>query len=265
MLRQRTLTAVIGLPIFIVVIWFGNPWFTIFMAIIAVLGSIEFNRMANHNKIQPIAYFGTAIIFILTISPYYPDFITKPLILTAAILISLIWLLFSYKKEGSFNNWALIMAGILYLGWTLSYWTELRDIEYGKEWVFWGILTIMASDTSAFFIGKKWGKHYMTPAISPKKTWEGAIGGLLGSIIASIILGIIFSLPLNYWLLVLLGCVISIFAQLGDLVESLLKRNSGVKDSGNLVPGHGGILDRIDSFILAGIIIYYCVIFIGTI
>jgi phosphatidate cytidylyltransferase len=100
----------------------------------------------------------------------------------------------------------------------------------------------------------------MAPSVSPKKTWEGAIGGLLGSIIVSIILGIVFSLPLNYWQLALLGCVISILAQLGDLVESLLKRNTNVKDSGNLVPGHGGILDRIDSFIFTGILVYYCVI-----
>ena len=102
----------------------------------------------------------------------------------------------------------------------------------------------------------------MAPSISPGKTWEGAIGGLLASIAASLILGTIFPLPFNYWQIALLGCIISIFAQLGDLVESMLKRNTGVKDAGKLIPGHGGILDRIDSLIFSGVIVYYCVILI---
>jgi phosphatidate cytidylyltransferase len=260
MLQQRLISAAIGLPIFIIIVWLGNPWFALLLAIIAILGSIEFYRMTSHNKIRPIAYFGVAISFLIIISPYYPNFITKPCILTFAIIISLIWLLFQSSKEGAFNNWAWIMAGILYIGWTISYWAELRNLEHGREWMLCSILTVMASDTGAFFVGKTWGKHYLAPTISPKKTWEGAIGGLLCSIIASIILGIVFSLPLNYWGLVLLGFIISTLAQLGDLVESLLKRNTSVKDSGNLIPGHGGILDRIDSFIFTGVAVYYCAI-----
>jgi phosphatidate cytidylyltransferase len=123
--------------------------------------------------------------------------------------------------------------------------------------MYWSMITIMASDTTAFFVGRAWGRHRMAPAISPKKTWEGAIGGAMGSIIVATILGAVFSLPLSYWQLVLAGCFISIIAQLGDLVESLLKRNTGVKDSGKVLPGHGGILDRIDSFIFTGALVYY--------
>ena len=151
------------------------------------------------------------------------------------------------------------MAGILYIGWMLSYWVELRSLEAGKELVFWAMFTTFASDTSAFFIGKAWGKHALAPSISPGKTWEGAIGGLLASIIASLILRTIFPLPFSYWQIAILGCIISLFAQLGDLAESLLKRNTGVKDAGKLIPGHGGILDRIDSLIFTGVIVYYCV------
>lgn len=260
MLRQRIISAAIGLPIFIAVVWLGNPWFTLVLAIIAILGSIEFYRMISHNKIRPIAYFGVFISLLIIISPYYLNFITKPCILTLAIIISLIWLLFQSSKEGAFNNWAWIMAGILYIGWTISYWAELRNLEHGREWMLCSVLIVMASDTAAFFVGKTWGKHYLAPTISPKKTWEGAAGGLLGSITAALILGIAFSLPLNYWELILLGLIISILAQLGDLVESLLKRNTSFKDSGNLIPGHGGILDRIDSFIFTGVVVYYCAI-----
>jgi phosphatidate cytidylyltransferase len=164
--------------------------------------------------------------------------------------------------EQAFTNWAWTMAGILYIGWMLSHWVELRSLEAGKELVFWAMFTTFASDTSAFFTGRAWGKHALAPAISPGKTWEGAVGGLLASIIASLILGIIFPLPFSYWQIALLGCIISIFAQLGDLAESMLKRNTGVKDTGKLIPGHGGILDRIDSLIFTGVIVYYCVVLI---
>lgn len=263
MLRQRVLTAVIGLPIFLALIWFGNPWFNLAVAIVAILGSLEFYRMTISKAMPSITCFAIAITVLLTISPYYPDFITKSLIITLAIIISLLWLLFLPKKEGAFHDWAWIVAGILYMGWMLSYWAELRSMELGREWIYWSMITIMVSDTSAFFVGRAWGKHLMAPAISPKKTGEGAVGGLVASIIVSIILGIVLSLPLTYWQLALAGGIISIVAQLGDLVESLLKRNTGVKDSGNLVPGHGGILDRIDSFILVGALVYYLAITIS--
>jgi phosphatidate cytidylyltransferase len=152
------------------------------------------------------------------------------------------------------------MAGILYIGWMLSHWVSLRNLELGKELVFWAMFTTFANDTSAFFVGRTWGKRPLAPSISPGKTWEGAIGGLLASIIASIILRIIFTLPFNYWQTALLGGVISVFAQLGDLIESLLKRNTGAKDASKLIPGHGGMLDRLDSLIFTGVVVYYCVV-----
>jgi phosphatidate cytidylyltransferase len=149
------------------------------------------------------------------------------------------------------------MAGILYIGWMLSYWVDLRSLEDGRELVFLAMFTTFASDTSAFFVGRAWGKHALAPSISSGKTWEGAVGGLLSSIVVTLILGVIFKLPFSYWQIALLGFIISIFAQLGDLAESLLKRNTGVKNAGKLMPGHGGILDRIDSLIFTGVIVYY--------
>jgi phosphatidate cytidylyltransferase len=263
MLRQRIITAAIGLPIFLAITWLGNPWFTIMVAIIAILGSIEFYRMVISPKIEPIIYFAIFTIVVLSISPYHPPFLTKPIILTLAIIISLSWLIFSPKKDSAFSKWAWLIAGILYIGWMFSYWNELRNLTNGRELTYWSIFIVMASDTCAFFAGRAWGKHYMAPSISPKKTWEGAVVGLLGSIIISIVLGIAFSLPFSYWQLATLGFLIGVLAQIGDMVESLLKRNTGVKDSGNLIPGHGGILDRVDSFILVGAIVYYCAIATG--
>ena len=259
MLRQRILTATIALPILIATIWFGKPWFTLLVAAMAVLGSLEFYRLPSHSKIQPITYLGTAWVLLLILSPHCPYAAATPLLITSAIIISLIWLLFQSSREQAFTNWAWTMAGILYIGWMLSYWVALRNLDAGRDWVFWGVLTTIASDISAFFIGRTWGKRPLAPAISPGKTWEGAIGGLLAAVVVSLVLTTIFSLPLNYWQTILLGCGISIFAQLGDLVESLLKRNVDAKDSGRLLPGHGGILDRIDSLLFTGVVVYYCV------
>ncbi|OGO60053.1 MAG: hypothetical protein A2Z36_01810 [Chloroflexi bacterium RBG_19FT_COMBO_48_23] len=260
MLRHRILTAVIGLPLLVAIIWFGEPWFTILIAAMAVLGSWEFYRMTRQSNIQPITYFGMVWVLLFVINPHCPYHLTVPFLITSAIVIPLIWLLFRSPREQAFANWAWTIAAILYIGWMLSYWVELRSLEAGKELVFWAMFTTFASDTSAFFVGRAWGKHALAPSISAGKTWEGAIGGLLASIVISLILGIIFPLPFSYWQIALLGCIISLFAQFGDLVESLLKRNAGVKDAGNLMPGHGGILDRLDSLIFTGVIVYYCVV-----
>jgi len=260
MLRHRILTAVVGLPLLIAIIWFGEPWFTLLMAALAGLASWEFYRMAGSLKIQPITYFGIAWVLLIVASPHCPYPATSPFLITSAIVISLVWLLFRFPRDHAFINWAWTMAAILYIGWMLSYWVQLRGLEAGRELVFLAMFTTFANDTSAFFIGRAWGKHALAPSISAGKTWEGAIGGLLASILASLIIGIIFTLPFNCWQTALVGLIISIFAQLGDLVESMLKRNTGAKDAGNLIPGHGGVLDRVDSLIFSGVIVYYLVV-----
>ncbi len=144
----------------------------------------------------------------------------------------------------------------------LSYLVALRGLDDGRNWVFFALFITFASDTAAFFAGRALGKHRLAPRISPGKTWEGAIAGVFGAIIISLlfILPTPLTLPLSYWQAILLGLLVSIFGQLGDLVESLLKRNMGVKDSGKLLPGHGGFLDRMDSVVFAGIVVYYYVL-----
>ena len=251
MLRQRLITAAIGLPVFLLITWFGNPWFIAAVAIVATLGSLEFFRITISPKIEPLTYFAIIVTVILSISPLYST-LTKSIVFVCFIIVSLSWLLFLPNKEGSFLKWVWLLGGTVYLGWMLSYWGELRSLANGREWTYLSIFIIMASDTSAYFIGKAWGKHRMAPSISPKKTWEGAIAGLVASIVVAIGLGIVLSLSMNYLFLLGFGICIGFLAQIGDLVESLFKRNNGVKDSGTLLPGHGGILDRIGSFVLTG-------------
>jgi phosphatidate cytidylyltransferase len=133
-------------------------------------------------------------------------------------------------------------------------------VDAGRDWVFFVLFTTFGSDTIAFFVGSALGRHKISPHISPGKTWEGAIAGVFGAIIVSLLLVIILDLPLSYGQAILLGLLVSVFGQLGDLTESWFKRNMGVKDSGKLLPGHGGVLDRMDSIVFAGIVVYYYVI-----
>ena len=129
---------------------------------------------------------------------------------------------------------------------------------YGRDWVLLALFATFAVDTTAYFIGRAWGRHKMAPTISPGKTWEGAVGGLAGAIVAVIALALLLDIDISYSEMVILGFLIAVFAQLGDLAESKLKRSMGVKEAGNLIPGHGGILDRLDSIVFTGVVVYYC-------
>jgi len=274
MLKKRVITALCGIPLLIAVIWFGEPWFTILVAIWGLLAVFEFYRMVAASKVSPLTYFGLiwTLLFILSpnsellciLKPHFNLELLTPLLLTSAVILSLICLLLRRQKEGAFIGWAWTIGGILYIGWLLSHFVALRGLDDGRNWVFLALFTTFASDTAAFFVGRALGKHHLAPRISPGKTWEGAIAGVFGAIIVSLLftLSTPLQLPLIYWQAILLGLLVSVFGQLGDLVESLLKRNMGVKESGKLIPGHGGVLDRIDSVVFAGIVVYYYAIMI---
>ena len=274
MLKKRTITSLWYVSLLMVVVWFGGkPGFTALIVIFGVLAVLEFYRMVATAKVPPLTYFGLVwtAFFILSRNSellsllevhFNPDLLT-PLLLTSALVLSLIGILARRQKEGAFTSWAWTMAGILYIGWLLSHMVALRGLPdsdiVGRNLVFFVLFVTWVSDTTAFFIGRRFGQHKLVPSISPGKTWEGAIGGICGAIAVSTLFfaPTPFQLPLVYWQAILLSALASILGQVGDLVESLLKRNMGVKDSGWLMPGHGGILDRIDSLVFAGTVVYY--------
>ena len=268
MLKHRVITAAVGVPLVILAIWFGDPgpWFSLLIAGAALAGTYEFYHMANFDRREPLLYLGVLYSLALVLSPHYRNPDALPILITTTMLVSLIYLLYRPAREKAFHKWAWAIAGALYVGWMLSYWLSLRGLGDGRSWVYLAILTTFANDTGAFFIGRAIGKHKLAPTISEGKTREGAIGGLicavLGALIIATILNLISPFDFRYWQIILIGLIIGLFAQLGDLVESLLKRNMGVKESGNLLPGHGGILDRFDSLIFVGAVVYYYVIWV---
>jgi phosphatidate cytidylyltransferase len=267
MLRKRFITALWGIPLLIAAIWFDEPlpWFTVFMSIWGLLAVLEFYKMVAVYKVLPLTCFGMAWSLLFIVHPHFDYEFSVPLLLTSSVILSLILVVVLHRREGAFSNWAWAVAGILYIGLLLSYLVALRlepgtDAfpEAGRNFVFLALLATFASDTSAFFVGRSLGRHHMAPRISPAKTWEGAIAGLFGAVIISLLftLSTPLQVPLGYSQAILLGVLVSVFGQIGDLVESMLKRNAGVKESGSLMPGHGGLLDRMDSVVFAGVVVY---------
>ena len=265
MLKKRFITALWSLPLLIIAVWFDEPlpWFTILVAIWGLLAVFEFYRLVAVSEVRSLTAFGLIWTLLFILSPHFDYDFTVPLLLTSAIVLSLVWLVLHPQKEGVFLGWVWAIAGILYVGWLLSFLVGLR-LDAGRNWVFFALFTTFGSDTSAFFVGRALGRHRLAPSISPNKTWEGAIGGVFGAIIVSLLftLPTPLNLPLGYGQAILLGLLVSVFGQFGDLVESLLKRNMGVKESSNMVPGHGGFLDRMDSVVFAGIVVYLYYIFV---
>lgn len=274
MLSKRVITALFGIPLLIAVVWFDKPlpWFAVFITIWGILAILEFYRLVTSTKVIPLTHFGLIWTALLILSrepallsilePHFNINLLTPMLLTSAVILSLIWLLLRTSQGRTFAGWAWTIAGILFVGWLLSYLVALRGLDDGRNWVFLALFTTFASDIAAFFTGRALGRHHLAPNISPGKTWEGTIGGILGAIIVSLCFILPTPLQLNIgWVqAILLGFLVSIFGQLGDLVESLFKRNMEVKDSGKLLPGHGGILDRMDSIVFASVVVYYYVV-----
>ena len=265
MLRQRVASAVILLPLLIASVWFNEPlpWFTVLAGIWGLLAAVEFYRLSR--RYSPLNFAGLLFILLMIISGHSGAGATLAVLGLAATL-TLVILLFRSRKENAFLSWAWTIGGVVYIGLLSSYFVALRQMPEGRNWVFLALFVTFASDTTAYFIGKTWGRHKLLPAVSPKKTWEGAVGGVGGAVI----IGLLFSAPqvfgvtntfyisgLTHGEVILLSLCVSIFGQAGDLAESLLKRNLAAKDSGTSIPGHGGFLDRLDSLLFAGLVVYF--------
>jgi len=270
MLKQRLITAFCLLPLVVAVVWFDKPlpWLTIFAAIWGLLAALEFYRAvsASGQKAMPLTALGLILTLLLIISgdsellnilgKSFDTSLIKPALLAATLVLPFIWLLLR-RRGNSFNSWAWTIAGVLYIGWLLGHLVALRGLDYGRDWVLLALFVTFASDSMAYFIGSAFGRHPLAPGISPKKTWEGAVGGIAGAIGTGMLIVLILDLPVTYIQAIPLAIGTSIFGQLGDLLESLFKRSVGIKNSGNTIPGHGGFLDRMDSVVFAGAFVYY--------
>ena len=257
-----------------ILVWLGDPWVTAAVCLVSALASHEFYRIVKNENIQPLTWLGLLFSILFAVQAFVQthsiniagvsSWFTLTLLITSITIIPLLWLLFRQNREHAFINWGWTVAGVLYTGWLLSFYIHIRAMENGAGWLFLVLGCTALSDVFAYAVGSNLGKHPLASSISGGKTIEGSIGGLIASIIFAIATTLLFNLPLNYWQMILTGVIIAIFAQLGDLVESLLKRNMKAKDTGDVLPGHGGILDRIDSHLLVAPVAYYLIILVNN-
>ncbi len=271
MLIQRLLTAAIGIPVLVVVTLLGDPLFSLVLALIAGLGMWEFYGLAAASGIQPYRRAGIAagllVVLAASIETPLQVFVFEnalgelqvdvagrlaglPMVLAllTAMGLTLLLAMRAPDLKDGLLRWSATVTGVLYVAFLASFFILLRGQEPdGWRWVFLVLAATFATDTMAFAVGSLVGRHRMAPRISPGKTWEGFAGGLAGGILGFWAASVLLGLPYSGLFAALLGIPVALLAQLGDLAESFLKRGAGAKDAGHLFPGHGGVLDRLDS------------------
>ncbi len=261
MLKTRVITALVALPLVIGVIWLGGIWFFAGVMGIALVAGWEFNRMMQAGGYRPTLFIILALILLLLFDSYRSD-LSLYCIITFILLLSITWQLFRSDSEAATVDWALALAGGLYIGWGLAHLVRLRNLGDGMAWIWLALLATWGSDTLAYFVGRALGSHKLWPRHSPKKTWEGLFGGILGGLLGAAIVA--FFSPLSWPSALIVGAIVPIAGLFGDLSISMMKRHVGVKDSSNLLPGHGGVLDRIDSLLFVSVVVYYYAIWHGV-
>lgn len=270
---KRVLTAVVLIPLVLYLVFLPPGWqwlFTLATALVAALAGWEYLGLAQQKGSSPprIAVV-VAIIALFAANFEWTDSDLFPVIIGSLTLALLIYCAFASPIERVIADAANSIFCFIYIGFTLMAIPELRAQHNGPSLVVFLLCVVWAGDTAALYIGRPFGRHKLAPTLSPNKTWEGTIASVMGSLLAAgALLGIAEylarwnSVKLSYtdevwWYWLILAVIVNIAAQVGDLAESALKRSAGVKDSGTLLPGHGGILDRIDALLLAAPALWY--------
>lgn len=220
---------------------------------IAVQGLTEFFHLAFEETPKSVRFAVYATTFVLFVCVSGGRVFLLPVVAFLWVAVPMIYSVCTYRNA-DFQMTGLLgkaAMGCLYIPLPLSMLIVIDRFPGGSIWIFFLLIIVFACDTGAFYVGRTFGRHKLHPLLSPGKTWEGALGGLLASLCAAVFWNLVSSLHHFDMRMLLLAGVVSVCAQMGDLAESMLKRNRGVKDSGRILPGHGGVLDRIDAHLFA--------------
>ncbi|MCS6907030.1 MAG: phosphatidate cytidylyltransferase [Anaerolineales bacterium] len=269
MLASRLLVAIVLLPLGAWVIALGGFPFTAVVAAMSALAAWEVARMLRKAGFR-VSELGMPLGAALVVIAFYLQrHEGAAFALTFILLGSMTLHLFDFEQRGrqqAATDYAASVMGMVYCGWLASYMVALRNLPEGKWWFLIALPSVWLADSGAYLIGRRWGKHLFAPRLSPHKTWEGYIGGLMSGALSGWVLAALWGFGAGPesvivpWKGAILGLLLAALTPLGDLGESMIKRQVGVKDSGYILPGHGGIFDRIDSWLWGGVLGYYLVL-----
>jgi phosphatidate cytidylyltransferase len=256
---KRWITGVIAVPVlFGVIAYGGEEAFAALIVLAALLGMGEYNRMAFGPDFTPEKAETLVIAFFILLAAYFANFPLLLAVLTFGVMTVLMLNLLRIRRQGlDMAHAGQVILGVLYIPLLMAHFILIRRTQSGVLWVFFILVLAFAGDIAAYYIGRRFGKRKLLPEVSPGKTVEGIFGLVAGSIAGCLLFKYLFFPSLPTFHAVLLGLVGSVAGQLGDLSESALKRAAGVKDSGMLLPGHGGILDRLDCLMFITPFVYY--------
>jgi len=261
MLYKRVISGLLFLPIFYLVTWRLPPvYFTALVLLAAAMGQYEFYRMAQARGFHPQRALGTTLGVLIVIWFYHPLIPEQDrfLVLTVSLLLIIVARLFSSRPvDGALEDVAATFLGVFYVAMLFAFQVVIRTGVNGKQWLVFLYFIIWASDIGAYSIGIPFGRHRLYEKVSPKKSIEGLAGALVASAGMALICRIWFMPAMGTAEAIEIALALSAVGTIGDLAESLFKRAVGVKDSGGIIPGHGGILDRMDSMLFAAPILYY--------
>ncbi len=261
---RRLYSALVFIPLLYVGIRYSPPWlFSLLISAVALFALWEFLSLyfSESDSIAGKALScGIAVFLLFVMHAGLPQIVLIGLLGFVACILAGFFLSPAAMKQ-RIPDWIAYLFGVFYVGLLLGHYALLRTLEHGIELVFFVIIVTWLSDTGGFFIGKPFGKHPLAPTLSPKKSIEGLLGGILFSVSGAIISQFTYVPFFSLGQCVMLGVGLALLGALGDLAESAIKRSVHVKDSGTIIPGHGGVLDRVDSLLFTGPAMYYYVMF----
>ena len=269
-LAFRVVSGVAVAAVAVAAIWFGPPLLTLLGLLGGSIAIFETYRLAPAGAVRlPLALGVVAVLALLLTAEAASgkaDYLTASgIVLAVWTLVAALWFIACYSGERPVAAFLLLLLGPVYAGFMLGHGLAIYDIasslggaeNLGRNWLLFTLAGTSASDTGAYAVGRLIGRHRMAPRVSPGKTWEGVAGGFAASVGAMLAVGALLGLGVDLWEYAVVSLVVAIVAQAGDLAESSMKRAANVKDSGSIMPGHGGLLDRIDSILFALPAVYY--------
>jgi phosphatidate cytidylyltransferase len=267
---KRVLTALVLIPVVLLLVFLGPKWqwlFSLAVAGVSILAGWEYIVLTKRCGANPprIAVL-VALLALFVVNFQWPE--ETPATFGVLGMGLLVYCTFLKPVQEMIADAAASIFCLLYTGLTLLALPTLKETANGPSLITFLLCVIWAGDTTAYYVGRAWGRHKLAPTLSPGKTWEGALGSLAGSLLVTVGLVqlaallqkwdiAVLSYPDDLWYWLVLAVVVNVAGQVGDLAESGLKRSAGVKDSGSLLPGHGGVLDRIDALLLAAPVLWY--------